>query len=78
LPAETHYFLFIEMIPQPRAGVRGDTRMKTPLVMVSATLTLAIVLVAGFLIASQARGQNAAEPQRVRCVATQLTTICGK
>lgn len=54
-----------------------ETRMKTPLVVVSATLTLAIVLVAGFLIATQARGQNA-EPPRVRCVATALTTICGK
>lgn len=51
--------------------------MKTPLVMVSATLTLAIVLVAGFLIATQARGQNA-EPLRVRCVSNGLTTICGK
>ncbi len=52
--------------------------MKAPLVMVSATLTLAIVLVAGFLIATQARGQSAAEPLHLRCVATQFTTICGK
>lgn len=35
-----------------------ETRMKTPLVVVSATLTLAIVLVAGFLIATQARGHD--------------------
>jgi hypothetical protein len=53
-----------------------ETRMKTPLVVVSATLTLAIVLV-GFLIATQARGQNS-EPPRVRCVATAFTTTCGK
>jgi hypothetical protein len=54
-----------------------ETRMKTPLVVVSATLTLAIVLVTGFLIATQARGQNS-EPLRVRCVATAFTTTCGK
>lgn len=35
-----------------------ETGMKTPLVVVSATLTLAIVLVAGFLIATQARGHD--------------------
>jgi hypothetical protein len=39
-----------------RAG--GDARMKTSLVLVSASLTLAIVLVAGFLIATQARGHD--------------------
>ncbi len=32
--------------------------MKTSLVLVSASLTLAIVLVAGFLIATQARGHD--------------------
>ncbi len=32
--------------------------MKTSLVVVSASLTLAIVLVAGFLIATQARGHD--------------------
>lgn len=32
--------------------------MKTSLVVVSASLTLAIILVAGFLIATQARGHN--------------------
>ena len=51
--------------------------MKTPLVVVSATLTLAIVLGTGFLIATQARGQNS-EPLRVRCVATAFTTTCGR
>ncbi|MBX9820636.1 hypothetical protein [Afipia birgiae] len=50
--------------------------MKTPLVVVSATLTLAIVLLAGFLIATQALGQSPAQP--LDCVATRLTTICGK
>jgi hypothetical protein len=50
--------------------------MKTSLVVVSASLTLAIVLVAGFLIATQARGDNAVEIQGPRCVATTLTTIC--
>ncbi|EKS35471.1 hypothetical protein HMPREF9696_02306 [Afipia clevelandensis ATCC 49720] len=52
-----------------------ETPMKTPLVMVSATLTVAIILVAGFLIATQARGQTA-EPPRVRCVATKTMTVC--
>ncbi len=32
--------------------------MKTSLVVVSASLTLAIILVAGFLIATQARGHD--------------------
>ncbi len=71
------YSLRTETTPRPRTGVRGgETRMKTPLVVVSATLTLAIVLVAGFLIATQARGQSLAEPPG--CVATQFTTTCGK
>ena len=33
----------------------GDARMKTSVLIVSASLTLAIILVAGFLIATQAR-----------------------
>lgn len=53
-----------------------ETPMKTPLVVVSATLTVAIILVAGFLIATQARGQTA-EPPRVRCRATTAMTVCG-
>lgn len=56
----------------------GDARMRTSLVVVSASLTLAIVLLAGFLIATQARGAEAADGQHPRCVATKLTTICGK
>lgn len=59
-----------------RAG--GDARMKTSLVVVSASLTLAIILVAGFLIATQARGDNAADIQRLRCVTTKTITTCGK
>jgi hypothetical protein len=39
-----------------RAG--GEARMKTPLVVVSASLTLAIILLAGFLIATQAHGHS--------------------
>ena len=35
--------------------------MKTPLVVVSASLTLAIILVAGFLIATQARGHDSGD-----------------
>lgn len=35
--------------------------MRTSLVVVSATLTLAIVLLAGFLIATQAHGRSAVE-----------------
>jgi hypothetical protein len=50
--------------------------MKTPLVVVSATLTIAIVLLGGFLIATQARGQSVAE--QPGCVTTELTTTCGK
>lgn len=53
-----------------------ETPMKTPLVVVSATLTVAIILVAGFLIATQARGQTA-EPPRVRCRATTAMAVCG-
>lgn len=52
--------------------------MKTSLVVVSASLTLAIVLVAGFLIATQARGDHAVDMHGPRCVATTLTTICEK
>jgi len=51
--------------------------MKAPLFVVSVTLTFAIVLLAGFLIATQARGQSAAAP-RFQCTAPTLTTICGK
>jgi hypothetical protein len=66
------------MIPRLHAGARGrENRMKATLVVVSATLTLAIVLLGGFLIATQARGQSAAEPS-LRCIVTALTTICGK
>ena len=39
----------------------GDARMKTPVVVVSASLTLAIILVAGFLIATQARGHDSGD-----------------
>jgi hypothetical protein len=35
--------------------------MKTSVVIVSASLTLAIILVAGFLIATQARGHNSSD-----------------
>jgi hypothetical protein len=50
--------------------------MKTSLVVVSASLTIAIVLVAGFLIATQAHGQPVASLDRARCAAAGAITIC--
>ena len=52
--------------------------MKTSLVVVSASLTIAIVLVAGFLIATQARSRDVPGLDRTRCVVGQFTTTCGK
>jgi hypothetical protein len=41
---------------------RDRSTMKTPVVLVTATLTVAILLAASFLIATGTRGENAFRP----------------